>query len=1285
VVFLLCFVSFQSLIVFLSGAELQYSQTSIISPLADAAVANVPQPGFDTIGTSKNSRQAVSSVEDPLWLTLLPSLQQQQLKFKWLTPNEGLSQGHVVAFLKDHQGFMWMATEEGLNKYDGYGFTVYKHDPKTSSSISHSFVRSILEDRAQNLWVGTERGLDRFDRKKEVFVHYPLSSSPIIVRNIFQDRMNRIWVGTSIGLHLLDAANGNSQRFPFSEKDPNSLGHHIFNIVEDHEGHLWLSTPEGLSQFNSQTQKFTHYFHSPGNPNSIGSDWINTVYIDSKGRLWIGTRGGGLALFDRKKNTFINFRHDPAVPNSVAHNDILSIVEDNDGKLWIGTETGGISVFDYAKSSFVTYQHDATDNTSLSSNSIHTLYKDDAGNIWAGTWSTGVNLMSRFGNKFAHYRHVASSERSLSNSNVTAIAGDKDGNIWIGTDGGGLNKLDHKQKVIMHYRHDVNDLNTIKSNIILAVTEASPGILAVGYHRVGFDLLNQETGVITHLPKYDKAAQLPNQSVVEVYKDLWLGTYDGMGLFFYDRKKDQFTRYHHNRQNPNSINGDGVNALLEDKDGNLWVGTNDGLDFFDRKKNRFIHHQSDASNPHAISNDFIHSIVEDHLGNLWIGTGRGLNYYDKKTRRFTVYTEQEGLANNTIYGILEDHHGNLWVSSNKGISKFNPLTKAFRNYDVSDGLQGNVFNFNASYQTKKGEMFFGGINGLNVFYPDSIRDNPFIPPVRITRFQILNKNVPIGGNSPLQQAISQTSEITLSYKQSVFTLEFSALNYSLPEKNQYAYKLEGFDKTWNYVGTKHTATYTNLDAGDYTFRVKASNNDGVWNEQGTSLIIHILPPWWHSWWFRTTAGLAVLGLGVSLYRLRIRAIKLQNKKLENLVDTRTKELQIANQEIQKSNQELVSMEKMKENMLAVMSHEIRTPLNSMIGLAHVLKRRNPRADQIEIIDTLKTSSDHLLHLVNDVLDYNKIQAGKLDLEFLRFDLTDIMKQLHSMFMRVAEEKNIHFTVQLSTSLPSVLIGDPTRLLQILSNLVNNAIKFTNEGSVTLYARTMEQSEQMCTIEFKVADTGIGIPADKLHLLYEPFSQLRPETHRQYGGSGLGLLIVKNLVEAMKGSVAFESIPGKSTTVTVTIPFALEHDSELRDQKINPPKLDALKGLRILYTEDVKSNQFLVKTLLADHEVECEIANDGKETIAKISEKEFDVILLDVQLPDTDGFELTEKIRNDQRSKNRKTPVVLFSAYTGIHDEKIKKCGANDIIGKPFRPDDLLTKIERYATRANPEQ
>ncbi len=1246
-------------------------------PVDEVKVSEAPSSNL----TGKNTSGSVSSNRDSLWLNLLPSFPayaQSNPKFKRLTPNEGLSQGHVTTILKDHHGFMWFGTDEGLNKYDGYTFTVYKYDAKKPESIGNNMVRDMMEDHAGNVWVGTTSGLDKFDRKKDAFVHYT-PGERIYIEGILEDSKNRIWIGSNKGLFLFHPDKGTFHHYLQQAKDPNSLRlNYIYHLVEDNDGDLWLGTQDGLVRFNPETQQFTHYLHNPNDSRSISSNWVIYVYKDSKGRIWAGTLGGGVALFDSKKNSFINFVHDPANPNSVAHNDVLSIVESNDGKLWIGTENGGISVLDFERKKFVTYQNDASDNTSLSNNSVHSLYKDNIGNIWAGTWSGGVNFFPRFGDKFAHYKHIPSNPNSLSHNIVTTITGDSDGNIWMGTDGGGLNLLDAKRKTFVHYQNNPNDRSSIKSNYIIAVADVGTDALALGYHRFGFDLLNRKTGRITHLPEdaeNDEGAPLANTSGTAVCKGLWLGTFYNFGLFHYDRASNQLTRYQHNPLDKNSISEGSIFSLLEDREGNVWVGMglNYGLDFFDRKNNRFVHYRHDPGDKHSISNDMVFSIMEDRQGNIWLGTDDGLNSYDRSTKHFTSYTQKDGLANNVIYGILEDKHGNLWISSNKGIFKFNPVTKVCRNYDVSDGLQDNTFKQNAWYQTAQGEMFFGGINGFNVFHPDSIRDNPFVPPVWITDLQIFNKPVSIGKDSPLHQHITESKEITLSYQQSVFTFAFAALNYTLPEKNQYAFKLEGFDKDWNYVATRRTATYTNLNAGDYTFRVKASNNDGIWNEQGTSLIVHILPPWWKALWFRISVGLLILGLSVGFYRLRMRAIKNQNRKLEELVDMRTKELQIANHE-------LVSMEKMKENMLAVMSHEIRTPLNSMIGLTHVLKRRNPRSDQTEIIDTLKTSGDHLLHLVNDVLDYNKIQAGKLDLEVLHFNLIDILKQLHSMFTRIAEEKNIHFGVQLSTSLPALLIGDPTRLLQILSNLVSNAIKFTNEGTVTLYARTIDQSGQTCTIEFKVEDTGIGIPADKLHLLYEPFSQLRPDAHRQYGGSGLGLLIVKNLVEAMKGTVAFESIPDKATTVTVTIPFTIEFDIVTHDQNISESKLETLKGLRILYTEDVKSNQFLVKTLLADHEIDCDIANDGSETIAKISEKEFDVILLDVQLPDMDGFELTGKIRSDVQSKNKKTPIILFSAHTGINDEKIKSCGANDIIGKPFQPEDLLLKIERNVTR-----
>ena len=1260
--------------------------------LAQRAVEKVTSSGANRSRiVGKNISTLVSSIHDSLWLNLLPSFPayagSNHPKFTHLTPNEGLSQGHVTATYKDHHGFMWFGTDEGLNKYDGYTFTAYKHDATKRESISGNLVRDVLVDLTGNVWVATSSGLDKFDRKKDAFVHYTPNGKSIYIEGIFEDSRQKIWIGSNEGLYLFDPIKGTFHHYAHDEKNPNSLSHNsVYQITEDNEGNFWIGTQDGLNRFNPRTQQFTNYHHDPRDRRSISSSWVIALYKDSKGRIWAGMLGGGIALFDSKKNSFVNFRHDPTNPNSVAHNDVLSLVEDNDGKLWIGTENGGISVFDFEKNKFTTYQHDARDNTSLSNNSVHSLYKDDIGNIWAGTWSGGVNFLPRFGDKFAHYKHDPGNSSSLSHDIVTTIVGDDDGNIWMGTDGGGLNLLDRRRKVFVHYLEDPNDRRSIKSNYIITTTNVNTDVVAVGYHRLGFDLLNRKTGHITHIPEDtddELGAALASTSGTVVYKDLWLGTYYNFGLFHYNRATKRFTRYRNDPADNKSISEGSIFSLLEDRDSNVWIGMglNSGVDFFDRKNKRFIHHRHDPADKNSLSNNLVFSITEDRQGNIWMGTDNGLNCFEKKTQHFKSYTEKDGLANNVIYGVLEDKHGNLWLSSNKGISKFNPVTKAFRNYDVSDGLQDNTFKQNAWYQTTLGEMFFGGINGFNVFHPDSIHDNPFIPPVWITELQIFNKTVTIDKDSPLHQHITESKEITLSHQQSVFTFVFAALNYTRSEKNQYAYKLEDFDKDWNYVATRRTATYTNLDAGDYTFRVKASNNDGVWNEQGTSLIIHILPPWWETSWVRALAGLAVLGLGTGLYWIRVRGIKIQNTKLEQLVDVRTQELQRANLEIQKTNRELVSMEKMKENMLAVMSHEIRTPLNSMIGLTHALKRRNPRPDQTEIIDTLKTSGDHLLHLVNDVLDYNKIQAGRLDLEALHFNLIDLLKQLHSMFTRTAEEKNIHFGVQISTSLPTLLIGDPTRLLQILSNLVSNAIKFTNEGTVTLYARTMEQSEQTCTVEFKVEDTGIGIPADKLHLLYQPFSQLLPETHRRFGGSGLGLLIVKNIVQAMKGSVAVESIPDRATTVTITIPFTLEDATESQDQNITETKLETLKGLQILYTEDVKSNQFLVKTLLADHEIDCDIANDGHETIAKISEKEFDIILLDVQLPDIDGFELTAKIRSHEHSRNKRTPIILFSAHTGINDEKIKSCGANDIIGKPFQPEDLLLKIERNVARA----
>jgi ligand-binding sensor domain-containing protein len=929
-------------------------------------------------------------------------------KFKRLTSSEGLSQDHVSSILKDRMGFMWFATDDGLNKYDGYKFTIYKHDSENSQSISSNTVVDIYEDQAGNLWVGTVRGLDRFDRKREIFIHYKPENSTLSIRDIFEDSKNRIWIGTTNGLYLFNEADNSFTPFRNDTGDEFSISHDfVYRICEFTENELWVATREGLNRFDVDQRKFYRYKYDPLNKQSIGANRIKTVFKSTDNNIWIGMQGGGIALYNRLNNSFINFKNEPGNKNSISHNDVLSMAEDKNGILWVGTENGGISLFNYRTKTWKTFQHDIVENSSLSNNSVYCIYRDDINNMWVGTWSGGVNFLPNFGDKFQHFKKIPGDENSLSNNIVLSIDGDEDGNIWIGTDGGGINKIDWSEKKFTHYLHGTRNENTPNANYVLCITSISKDVLGIGYHRGGFDFFNHRTGRFTH--HMPKDGSLTGLSVHVVFKDtdgnIWVGTYDRNGLYLYDpselfrydKKQGRYIHYRSNPQDNKSLGGTIVYCMYEDKDENLWVGTNGGLDRFDKKTNEFVHHRFTPGVKATLSNDIVYSITEDSAGNLWIGTGGGgLNVFDKKTQTFKAFTEKDGLNNNVIYGVLEDDLGNLWLSSNRGLSKFNPITKSLRNYGINDGLQSNSFKPNAYYKNKNGEMFFGGANGFNVFHPDSIKENTFVPPVWITGLQIFNKPVEIGRESPLSENISQLKSIELSYEQSVFTFEFAALNYTSPEVNEYAYMLEGFDKDWNYVGNKRTATYTNLNAGEYTFKVKGSNNDGVWNDKGATIKVIITPPFWKTWWFRSLLVFSIITAAFTFYRVRIATIQKQKLKLKRKVRKRTQKIMKMNEEIKsqakeitginenlellvkKRTAELERQNKALEEYAFINAHKVRGPVASILGLINLLSKHDLPPESTEILEHLDRSAmnlDSIVHTVTKAIEQGSDSAA----------------------------------------------------------------------------------------------------------------------------------------------------------------------------------------------------------------------------------------------------------------------------------------------------------------------
>ncbi len=1077
-------------------------------------------------------------------------------EFSRLTTTEGLSQNTVFSILKDYKGFMWFATDEGLNKYDGYKFEVYKHNPENPASIDNNAVYSITEDAAHNLWVLTSGGFDKFDRVKESFSHYGMADNGIIFKNIFQDSKKRLWLGSGGGgFCLFNSANGEFKYYKNNNKDFNSLSNnYVYKITEDNNGELWIGTRNGLNRFNPETEKFTRYNHDSANSSSIASGYIKTVFKDSKGNIWAGTQGSGIALYNRRENSFINFKHNPLNKNSICHNDILSFTEDNNGHLWIGTENGGVSILDLSTNNFTNYQYNENDQHSISGNSIHSLYKDDIGNIWVGTWSGGVNFLPLFGNKFTHYKKIPSKNNSLSNDIVLSISSDADNNIWIGTDGGGLNLFNPATHNFINYRNNPANSKSIFNDYILSVTDYLPGVLALGFHRGGIDLFDVKKKQSTHYePGQIYINRLTSSSVNMIYKDrqnnLWVGTHDNGGLYLFDNLSKKFTHYFSNSKDGKSVGNNSIFSIYETRAGQLWIGGDQGIYHFITSTREFIHFQSDPKIKQSISNNNVYSIMEDKSGNLWLGTAYGLNFFDVKSNTFTSYTEKDGLPNNIIWSTQQDHQGNLWISTNKGLSRFNPTTKVFRNYTIVDGLQSNTFKAKASYQAPDGEMFFGGVNGFNTFYPDSIKDNTYVPPVYITDFQVFNKPVGIGGSSPLQQSVNHVKEITLSYKQSVFTIEFASLNFTHPEQNQYAYKLDGFDDEWIYCGKKRSATYTNLDPGTYVFKVKGSNNDGVWNDTGTSVKIVITPPFWLTWWFMLFVFLMIAGSMIGFYLFRMNVIKKQKLLLEQKVKAQTIQLVLLNKEERKSrleseearaesetarqeadlaNEKLQLNNKELEQFVYVASHDLQEPLRTINGFAELLMQKyNGKIDEKadKYLHFISDATLRMKVLIKDLLDLSKIGTkGESQTVDCNIILQNAIADLTAAIQDAAVD--IRFA-----ELP-LINGYPTEIKLLFQNLLINAIKFRKQHTPPQIDITVQETAGYW--QFAVSDNGIGIDQKNSERIFDIFQRLHSK--KEYEGSGIGLAHCKKIVELHKGKIWVESVPGQGATFYFKLPI-----------------------------------------------------------------------------------------------------------------------------------------------------
>lgn len=1213
--------------------------------------------------------------------------QNKQYQFLRIDANKGLSHNMVNDLLKDSRGFMWFATAYGLNRYDGYSIKVYKNIPGDTTSLPVNDINKVFEGPDGKLWMYTHAGNVVFNPDSESFQRNTnslldnLGISRGLITFLKRDRNGNFWfIHYNQGLFRYDAKSKETTRLVSQAGDSTSLATmEMAMINEDKKGNLWVIHKNGIFEILDTKSLKVTYRNDVLNKKYRGELMEYELAIDADDDLWLYSNSDrGCVYLNRATETIEYFTTKTHV--RLNSNIVRKIVTDNDGIVWVATDHGGITQIDKKNNFRVNYIiNNEEDDKSISQNSVNSLYKDDLGIIWIGTYKKGISYYHDNIFRFPLYRHSDSNPQSLPFDDINAFAEDKNGNIWIGTNGGGLIYFDRENNTFKRYRHNPHNDNSLSNDVIVSLLMDHENVLWIGTYYGGLDAFDGKT-FRHYKPDSSHPKSLGDASVWEIMEDakhnIWIGTLRG-GLDVFDREKKEFL--HYRSGDFNSVQTGYVPALMEDSEGNMWIGTGYGLNVLEKSSGRFRYYLNDPGNVSTISNNSVVSLLEDSRGMIWVGTHGGLNLFDKKANAFRTFNELDGLPHNSILTLVEDNQHDIWMSTPKGLSKMlvvknenGTYSFTFKNYDEADGLQGKLFNENAALKTSKGELIFGGINGFNLFKPEEIQINKIQPNVIFTDFQVFNKSLLAGreGVKPgLSKAITKLDKVVLQHADNVFSIAFAALNYFHPEKSQYQYKLEGFNKEWLTThASQREVTFTNLDPGNYIFKVRASNNDGIWGEQPAMLQITIEPPFWKSKIAFVLYALFILG-ALMLARWLILSKERINYRIhqERIEAQRMHELDM-----------------MKIKFFTNVSHEFRTPLSLIITPLEKILKNTPDADQQKKqFQLIHRNARRLLNLVNQLLDFRKLEVQEIKLNVSEGDIIKFIKELVISFSDVSEKKNIAFSFH-STVQALETLFDQDKVEKIIFNLLSNAFKFTQpQGSVAVLL-DVKQINTSSVLEIKVKDTGIGIVKDMQDKIFERFFQNDLPASMVNQGSGIGLSITKEFVRVHGGTITVDSEPEKGTCFTVMLPLTeiahvkeLDIETTLATAVINEDhELAESNGGKkpvLLLVEDNEDFRFYLKDNLKSQYSVIEASN-GKDALQKALASIPDLIVSDVMMPEMNGLAFCRKIKSDKQTSH--IPVILLTARTS-EEQKLEgfETGANDYITKPFNFEILQSRIK----------